>query len=896
MATIYDQLVLKNLSDVVGRYVSLKKEGAEYIGICPFHDDTKPSLKVNDIKGVWKCFSCGMGGDGLEFIKLHKKLDLIPALIHAGKMFGLSDDYTQNMPVNTIPDKKTKKNDKWSVDEFCPIGVKPNEAIEIYNTNTDKYSTIRPVLAHHFLDDNGNILGVEIRIKISDTEKITPIIRYGTVMGRRTWIYKGFDGVYPLYNQQVIADNTRGIILVEGPKKADILTDMGFCAVSWSNGAQAINRVDFSKLYGRSVFLWPDNDKPGIECMEAIGEKLLKNLGEDGVVRFVVTPESYPPKFDVADGVAGGWDEDKIREFVRTNVVDFSPKIIASEPIPAPPPPIVTDIPDEGKDIDVNEAPFTMLGYNREFFYYISHDSNQVVELSSAQHTVNNLFMIASLDYWVSQYPGKPFNSYHAINALMRGSKRVGLYNPDRVRGRGAWLDNGRLIIHTGSKAIVDGVETRLNEIKSGYVYEADYPFTWTSTEEATDEEAKKLLNICDRLNWERKISGRLLAGFIATAPVCGALEWRSHIWIMGAAGSGKSTVMDEIVAKIIGDIGVKIQGNTTEPALRGMIQKDARPVIFDEAENENKRSELRMESIIGLMRAGSRGGEVAKGSPSHKTTKFVTRSCFCLASINTMIKTEADESRITKLLLLKSKEDNAVETFEKLESDILKWFTNEYSSKMVNRSVKHLSTLLQNIKTFTRAVSISMKNARTGDQLGTLLAGAYLCESTDLISYEDAKKFVDSVDWKEHVNQNSEEIDMELMIELLNHNIKIKYRDSLSGTGERTIGQALSVVMGIAPLEELELWDRNDIVEKMKGIGILFIKDNGEDRFMVASTSPTIKKILEKNPKTAPLAVALNDSLKKTRGAQPHNTTYFSSGLKCRGWSFPKELLGPSG
>lgn len=50
--------------DVVSHYVTLKKEGKEWKGLCPFHPDSTPSLSVNPEKGIWKCFSCGAGGTG----------------------------------------------------------------------------------------------------------------------------------------------------------------------------------------------------------------------------------------------------------------------------------------------------------------------------------------------------------------------------------------------------------------------------------------------------------------------------------------------------------------------------------------------------------------------------------------------------------------------------------------------------------------------------------------------------------------------------------------------------------------------------------------------------------------------------------------------------------------
>lgn len=60
--------------DIVSRQVVLKKSGRNYTGLCPFHKDTKPSFSVSAEKGIYKCFSCGEGGDALAFLmKTHSK-------------------------------------------------------------------------------------------------------------------------------------------------------------------------------------------------------------------------------------------------------------------------------------------------------------------------------------------------------------------------------------------------------------------------------------------------------------------------------------------------------------------------------------------------------------------------------------------------------------------------------------------------------------------------------------------------------------------------------------------------------------------------------------------------------------------------------------------------------
>lgn len=79
------------IEEVVGEYVTLKRAGANYKGLCPFHDDKSPSMSVSPSKGIFKCFSCGQGGNIFQFIMEHEGLSYPLAIKH------LADRY--NIPI-----------------------------------------------------------------------------------------------------------------------------------------------------------------------------------------------------------------------------------------------------------------------------------------------------------------------------------------------------------------------------------------------------------------------------------------------------------------------------------------------------------------------------------------------------------------------------------------------------------------------------------------------------------------------------------------------------------------------------------------------------------------------------------------------------------------------------
>lgn len=75
--------------DVVSEFVTLRRRGVNYVGLCPFHNEKTPSFSVSPSKGVCKCFSCGKGGNVVHFIMEHEQLNYYEALKWLAKKYGI---------------------------------------------------------------------------------------------------------------------------------------------------------------------------------------------------------------------------------------------------------------------------------------------------------------------------------------------------------------------------------------------------------------------------------------------------------------------------------------------------------------------------------------------------------------------------------------------------------------------------------------------------------------------------------------------------------------------------------------------------------------------------------------------------------------------------------------
>jgi DNA primase len=78
-----------DIVDVVGEHVLLKKKGRELVGICPFHDDTSPSMTVSPAKQIYYCFSCGAGGNAIKFLMEFQRASFSDVVLELARRYQL---------------------------------------------------------------------------------------------------------------------------------------------------------------------------------------------------------------------------------------------------------------------------------------------------------------------------------------------------------------------------------------------------------------------------------------------------------------------------------------------------------------------------------------------------------------------------------------------------------------------------------------------------------------------------------------------------------------------------------------------------------------------------------------------------------------------------------------
>ena len=134
-----------DIYDVVSGYVSLKKAGKNWLGLCPFHSEKTPSFNVNPAKQIFHCFGCGVGGDAFKFLELQEGLNFPEAVKQLASRAGI-----------TLPESRPRADEKKSDEERKTLLKIIAEAADYFRRELEgpAGSAARAYLAQRGLTEN----------------------------------------------------------------------------------------------------------------------------------------------------------------------------------------------------------------------------------------------------------------------------------------------------------------------------------------------------------------------------------------------------------------------------------------------------------------------------------------------------------------------------------------------------------------------------------------------------------------------------------------------------------------------------------------------------------------------------------------------------------------------
>jgi len=119
---IYRVQQATEIVEVISEHVSLSKKGREMVGLCPFHDDHRPSLYVSGVKQIFKCFACGAGGDVFKFVQMRENLTFGQAVERLAERAGITIEQKQQGKVESktarVDPNKLAKANAWAMRHY----------------------------------------------------------------------------------------------------------------------------------------------------------------------------------------------------------------------------------------------------------------------------------------------------------------------------------------------------------------------------------------------------------------------------------------------------------------------------------------------------------------------------------------------------------------------------------------------------------------------------------------------------------------------------------------------------------------------------------------------------------------------------------------------------------
>lgn len=381
-----------------------------------------------------------------------------------------------------------------------------------------------------------------------------------------------------------------------------------------------------------------------------------------------------------------------------------------------------------------DDCPVTPLGRDGKVFFFLT-PGGQLVSYEDGkfgQAHITGLFAGKAFDWLIREFPAfnqggtlTGFKANLAQIALFSACEAHGVFDPrEKVRGLGCWKgSNGELIQHLGDEVWIDGEEGRTKH-KPGMIGDHVYPGRPAVPRPLPDGQkaAREVFMDFRTWNWLRgDLDARLLLGWMACAIMGAALDWRPMIFMIGDAGSGKSSVQERI-KKLMGP-RVASTVDATPAALRQIVGHDSTAVNFDEIEADANNTQGT--DVMKVARVAASGGTTYRGGKDHNASEFTLRGCFAFSAILPPSMRAQDMQRMAFLRLGPLKAGGRMAEFTDAE-------LKEKGQLIAGRIAEGWPRWAETLRAYEDGMQRIQHNQRGAKQFGTLLAAA------DLLLHDD--------------------------------------------------------------------------------------------------------------------------------------------------------------
>ena len=355
-----------NIVDVVSEFVTLRKAGINYKGLCPFHDDKTPSFMVSPTKGICHCFACGKGGNAVNFLMEHEQISYPDALRWLAKKYNIEiqerelsaeekqqatdresmfivNEWAKNYFIDIL--KKNPDGQAIGLQYFRSRGIR-DDIIEKFKLGyalpkRDALSKAAVAAGYKadylvktglcYRKDNGELVdryaGRVIFPWFSVSGKVnafggrlldsrTKGVQQKYVNSPESDIFHKERELYGLYQAKREIAKQDHVYMVEGYTDVIAMHQCGICNVVANSGtALSVHQIKALRRFTPNITLLYDGDEAGIHAAMR-GTDML--LGEGMNVKVLLLPDGDDP-----DSFARKHSAEEFRKYVEDNQTDF---------------------------------------------------------------------------------------------------------------------------------------------------------------------------------------------------------------------------------------------------------------------------------------------------------------------------------------------------------------------------------------------------------------------------------------------------------------------------------------------------------------------------------------------------------------------------------------------
>ena len=380
------------------------------------------------------------------------------------------------------------------------------------------------------------------------------------------------------------------------------------------------------------------------------------------------------------------------------------------------------------------------------------------------------------------------------------------------------WLEHGEVVENLGTP-VQPGLD---------HIYLCFAPLKIDRT---AKPEAKRFLKLLQSLPWRNEQDAVLFFGWLAVAPICGALTWRPHCFIFGPPNAGKTTAHN-LASDMLYPLRVSADGQSSEAGIRQSLGPDALPVIMDEFETGN--NQRKQKSVMVLARsASSAESPVLRGTPEGQAIQFAIKTMFLWSAVNVAEMSAADQSRILMFELKAHANDPEIGKQIEVERSHFSKLGPEWSGFMANLAPQVVASI-----DLFRA-ELSGIDSRLRQNMSTLISGAFVALHARVPSAIEAAEWVTRLmPTIEHHGQAHERDDaMECLEHLFGHMVR-------SGDGtDFPLGHYIATELGAVQRGEKD----NNLRDSYRVMAThelkLYLKEEHEG-VLIRNQSPAVDRI----------------------------------------------------